>query len=230
MKRIYMFLLASILCINILGCSHTETKDNINLASTPAMSENTSEYVDNKNQETSEPENTKNINTPLPEETEPAATPETGPVTGKISASQQYSDINRVINVLGLKEYKKIKSDKYTDKASNGKKFLILFLSISNTSHEDDYINYNYISAKIDGKEIEHTAIFNEPRNYPTIFNTIKAGKTSAGFIAWEIPENWTKFEFTYNGWENIDNLSIEAEFTPKDLSNPVIYNASNYN
>ncbi len=225
-----MFLLTSILCINILGCSHTETKDNINPASTPDTSENTSEYVDNKNQETSEPENTKNINTPLPEETEPAATPEAEPVTGKISASQQYSDINRVINVLGLKEYKKIESDKYTDKASNGKKFLTLFLSISNTSHEDDYINYNYISAKIDGKEIEHTAIFNEPRNYPTIFNTIKAGKTSAGFIAWEIPENWTKFEFTYNGWENIDNLSIEAEFNPKDLSNPVIYNASHYN
>ena len=225
-----MFLLTSILCINILGCSHTETKDNINPASTPDTSENTSEYVDNKNQETSEPENTKNINTPLPEETEPAATPEAEPVTGKISASQQYSDINRVINVLGLKEYKKIESDKYTDKASNGKKFLTLFLSISNTSHEDDYINYNYISAKIDGKEIEHTAIFNEPRNYPTIFNTIKAGKTSAGFIAWEIPENWTKFEFTYNGWENIDNLSIEAEFTQKDLRNPVIYNASHYN
>ena len=32
-----MFLLASILCINILGCSHTETKDNINPASTPAV-------------------------------------------------------------------------------------------------------------------------------------------------------------------------------------------------
>ena len=57
-----MFLLASILCINILGCSHTETKDNINPASTPATSENTSEYVDNKNQETSEPENIKDIN------------------------------------------------------------------------------------------------------------------------------------------------------------------------
>ena len=225
-----MFLLTSILCINILGCSHTETKDNINTSSTPATSKNTPEYVDNKNKETSEPENTKDISTSLPEESEPASTPETKPVTGKISASQQYSDINRVVNVLGLKEYKKIESDKYTDKASNGKKLLILFLSISNTSHEDDYINYNYISAKIDGKETEHTAIFNEPRNYPTIFNTIKAGKTSAGFIAWEVPENWTKFEFTYNGWKNIDNLSIKAKFTPKDLSNPVIYNASHYN
>ncbi len=38
------------------------------------------------------------------------------------------------------------------------------------------------------------------------------------------------KFEFTYNGWENIDNLSIEAKFTPKDLTDPVIYNASYYN
>ncbi len=47
-----MFLLASILCINMLGCSNTEKKDSISPVSTPATSEKASEYVDNKNQET----------------------------------------------------------------------------------------------------------------------------------------------------------------------------------
>ena len=63
----------------------------------------------------------------------------------------------------------------------------------------------------------------------PTIFNTIKAGKTSAGFIAWEVLEKWNKFEFTYNGWENIDNLSIEAKFTPKDLTDPCDFIIASY-
>ncbi|MFG6378169.1 MAG: hypothetical protein K1W19_07625, partial [Lachnospiraceae bacterium] len=45
---------------------------------------------------------------------------------------------------------------------SEGKKFLVLFLSITNNTSEDDYINYNYISAKVNGKDIEHTFLVND--------------------------------------------------------------------
>lgn len=72
MKKIYMFLLTSILCVNILGCSRTETKDSSNSALELATPESTLKYTDNKNEETSIPENTKDISTPLPEKTEPA--------------------------------------------------------------------------------------------------------------------------------------------------------------
>ena len=31
-------------------------------------------------------------------------------------------------------------------------------------------------------------------------------------------------------GWKDIDNVSMEAELTPEDLSDPVIYNANEFN
>lgn len=150
--------------------------------------------------------------------------------TEKLSSSQDYSDAYRLVKFLGLKEYKILENDNYTDKAGKGKKFLVLFLSIRNDSLEEDYINYNYISAKVDGKKTSHTFLVNEPKSYPTIFTQIPAGESNAGFIVWEVPSGWKKLELTYNGWKDINNVKLEATFTPEDLSDPVIYNANDYN
>ena len=163
----------------------------------------------------------------LPEQIVPTQAPE--PEIHKISSSQQYSDIYRVVKVLGLKEYKKIKSEKYTDKAKKGKKFLVLFLSVKNDTNEEDYINYNYVSAKVDGKKIEHTFLLNDPKGYPAIFSHVPANEGIGGFIVWEVPVTWKTLEFTYNGWKDINNISLEAEFTPNDLSDPIIYNANDF-
>ncbi|MFG6395324.1 MAG: DUF4352 domain-containing protein [Lachnospiraceae bacterium] len=247
-KKIYSGLLITILLTGITGCGKKE--DNITNSPVPTklvsntdtskntVPENTKVLAtpDFNKQESAKPsisqkpENTEPSIAQKPKSTEPAITPKPEIKIGELSASQQYSDISRTIKVLGLKEYKKLKSKKYTDKASKGKKFLILFLSIKNNSNEDDYINYNYISAKIDGIETEHTAIFNNPQNYPTIFDTIKSGKNAAGFIVWEVPSSWKKLELTYSGWKDINNVKLEAAFTPEDLSDPVIYNANDYN
>ena len=90
-------------------------------------------------------------------------------------------------------------------------------------------MNYNYLSAKVDGKDIEHTFLINDPRNYPTIFTHIESGKTVAGFIVWEVPKNWKNFKVVYDGWKDINNVSIEATFKPKDLFNPPIYDVMDY-
>ena len=129
-----------------------------------------------------------------------------------------------------MKEYKKLKGDNYTDKAKKNKKFLVLFLSIRNTSNEKDYINPNYITAKIDGKEIGHTFLVNEPFSYPTIFTNIEPGRAIGGFIVWEVPKNWSKLEMEYSAWKNIDGLTLSAKFSPEDLSDPLMYNAVNFN
>lgn len=140
------------------------------------------------------------------------------PETIKLSPGQAYPDTHRMFSILGLKEYKKIKGDLYTDTPKKGKKFLVLFLSIGNATDIEDYINYNYISAKVDGKKITHTFLVNEPKGYPTIFTHIPAGGRIGGFIVWEVPSGWKKFKFYYNGWKDINNISMEAEFAPKDL------------
>ena len=226
-----------LLCISLPGCVKSENPDN---STSVEDSANPSSIVDNSNssattepsvsdvpsEETASPENT---GTPEPEQTpEPENTQKPKTETAIISQEQQYSGDNVDVKVLGLKEYKDIKGETYTDKAGKGKKFLVLFLSITNNTSEDDYINYNYISAKIDGKNIEHTFLVNDPKSYPTIFTHVPAGGTIGGFIVWKVPEDWKKFKFTYNGWKDRDNVSLEAEFTPDDLSDPLIYNANN--
>ena len=236
-KKIYLTLLIMLLCISLPGCVKSENPDN---STSVEDSANPSSIVDNSNssatteppvsdvpsEETASPENT---GTPEPEQTpEPENTQKPKTETAIISQEQQYSGDNRTVKVLGLKEYKDIKGETYTDKAGKGKKFLVLFLSITNNTSEDDYINYNYISAKIDGKNIEHTFLVNDPKSYPTIFTHVPAGGTIGGFIVWKVPEDWKKFKFTYNGWKDRDNVSLEAEFTPDDLSDPLIYNANN--
>lgn len=235
LKKVYLPLLVMLLCITIPGCGKSGTLDS---SASPEASNNPSSEPDNNNsndatetpetdappEETLSPETTK---TPEPEQT-PGKTKKPKTETAILTPDQQYSDSNRAVKVLGLKEYNKLESENYTDKAGKGKKFLVLFLSIKNNTNEEDYINYNYVSAKVDGKDIEHTFLVNEPKSYPTIFTHVPAGSTIGGFIVWEVPENWKKFRFTYNGWKNRDNVSMKATFTPDDLSDPLIYNANN--
>lgn len=226
-KRLYLSIITAALCINILGCGKIDSSSDSNTNSSSTVSSNnnnTSDTSSNINSnETVEPDN--NVSDPTPE---PTAVPKV--TVGKLSAKQQYSDAYRVVKFLGLKEYKKIEGDTYTDKPKKGKKYLVLFLSIRNDNIEEDYINYNYISAKVDNKKIEHSFLVNEPKGYPTIFTHVAPGKSIGGFVVWEVPSDWKKLEFTYDGWKDINNVSVKAKFTPKDLSNPMIYNASDFN
>lgn len=243
-KRIYLTALAMLLSINILGCGkiednsdkssvgsssiqNTPDENNTNNSDTSADNDSTSNIDATASPESTIPEETPSDNSEANDNSNPTPTPKVK--IAKVSMKQQYSDINKVVKILGLKEYKKVESDKYTDVASKGKKYLVLFLSIRNDSVEDYYVNYNYLSAKVDGKDIENTYLVNEPKNYTTIFDHIEAGKSKAGFIVWEVPEDWSKLELTYDGWMDIDNTSIKAKFTPKDLSNPILYNANDY-
>ncbi|MCX4327865.1 MAG: DUF5067 domain-containing protein [Lachnospiraceae bacterium] len=236
-KKIYLALLIVLLCIGLPGCgktgnpdSNTDVENSSNLSSDTNSSNNSSKIetlVPDKDTQPEETESPETTGTPEPEKI-PDKTPKPKTETAIISQEQQYSGDNVNVKVLGLKEYKDIKGETYTDKAGKGKKFLVLFLSITNNTSEDDYINYNYISAKIDGKNIEHTFLVNDPKSYPTIFTHVPAGGTISGFIVWKVPEDWKKFKFTYNGWKDRDNVSLKAEFTPDDLSDPLIYNANN--
>ncbi|MCX4326103.1 MAG: DUF4352 domain-containing protein [Lachnospiraceae bacterium] len=233
-KKVYLTLLVILLCITMPGCGKSENPD---ISANPEASSNPSSGADNNNnnttelpeiseppEETESPETTKN---PEPEQT-PGKTKKPKTETVTLVPDQQYSDDNKAVKILGLKEYQKLESENYTDKAGKGKKFLVLFLSITNTASEEDYINYNYVSAKVDGKSIENTSIINEPKSYPTIFTHIPSGSTIGGFIVWKVPEDWKKMEFVYNGWKDRDNVSLKATFTPDDLSDPLIYNPNN--
>ena len=151
------------------------------------------------------------------------------PTAGVITPEQGYSDSDREVSIVGLKEYKKIKTDKYTDTAGKGKKYLVLFLKVRNRTSEKVYFNVNYLSAKVDGKEIENTVLFNEPEGYPTIFSNIAADSYYGGFIVWEVPKGWKKMEVTYEGWRDSDGLTLNSTLTKEDLTKPEKYSEYTY-
>jgi len=243
-KKLSLIILFMLLSISLPGCAKTNDKSTgINDADTnnttdtgnnngendgsstglPANTEDNSNKndEDNKDTITDKPEK----ETPSVEETPSSVTEDTPEIKQEeFSARKQYSDQHRAVKFLGLKEYNSLKGDNYTDKARKNKKFLVLFLSVTNTSNEKDYINPNYITAKVNGKEIEHTFLVNDPENYQTLFANIDPGNSKEGFVVWEVPKKWRKLEIEYNAWKNVDGLVLKAEFTPGDLSDPEPY------
>lgn len=80
------------------------------------------------------------------------------------------------------------------------------------------------MAAKADGRELENTVLVNQPEGYPTIFTNIEPDMSQKGFVVWEVPKKWKKFEFTYTGWKGSDGLTLDASFSKKDLKAPKKY------
>jgi len=207
-------------CIFLTGCGKKESTNN-NPSSATGTSENNGSSIENNSVTSGAGDLTSNVASQDPE------TP--SPTTGVITTKQGYSDSEREVSILGLKEYKKLKSDKYTDKAKEGKKFLVLFLKVRNRTNEKIYFNVNYLSAKVDGKETENTVLFNEPEGYPTIFSNIAPDSYYGGFIVWEVPTGWNKLEITYEGWRDSNGLTLNSTLSKKDLSEPEEYSKYTY-
>ncbi len=208
-KHLSVFFLA--LCL-LAGCGKVQTNN-----TDPTSSDITSEKEDS-----SSSENKESNEAFLKQEEAAEQTPV--PKEATISLKEHYSDSNRYVTVLGLKEYKKLKGDFGTDKPGKGNIFLVLFLEIENNGKEKVYINPYEVDGKVDGRELENTVLVNQPEGYPTIFTNIEPDMSQKGFIVWEVPKNWKKFEFTYTGWKGSDGLTLDAAFSRKDIRAPKKY------
>lgn len=144
--------------------------------------------------------------------------------TTEITKDEKYNDGEHIVSFVGLKEYKKLKTDKYLDKPKKGKKYLVLFLECSNYAEELLYINTDNFISKIDGKEVEHTVVFNEPEGYPTLFRNYESGQKDFGFVVWEVSKDWKTLDITYTGLEYTNQNRFVMNLTKKDLKNPKQY------
>ncbi len=223
MRRKHYILSALLLCSLLLsGCGKRQDGSSpTSPSSTAGSSVNRQQKTDSSDNAEEQPGADSPQGTEMPggDSAQPVETPV--PKNATFSPEKEYSDSERTVSILGLQEYKKLKTEKYTDKASKGKKYLVLFLKVYNKRKDKNYFNVNYLSAKIDGKEIENTFLFNEPEGYQTIFTNIAGGSTAEGFIVWEVPEKWKKMEVTYAGWRDSDGLTLDAKLTRKDLKKP---------
>ena len=209
LKHLSVFFL--VFCL-LTGCGKVQTNNNGSASS----------GITSEKKEPSSSESKKSNEAFLKQEEEAEPTPV--PKKAEISLKEHYSDSNRYVTVLGLEEYKKLKGDFGTDTPGKGNIFLVLFLEIENSSKEKTYINPYEVAAKADDKELENTVLVNQPEGYPTIFTNIEPDMSQKGFIVWEVPKKWKKFEFTYTGWEGSDGLTLDASFSKKDLKTPKKY------
>ena len=225
MKKKYS-LVPLLLCMTVLfsscGKEGTDKLPDISFSPDPGIS--SSAKNDTTEENTSIPAEDK-VN-PENQETEESNVPEKKKeiIKASIDTETGYTDEKRQISVIGFKHYKKLKSKLYKDTAAKNNEFIVLFLEITNKQNDKDYINVNYLSAKVDGKEITNSVLFNEPEGFQTIFKNIEADGQLRGFIVWEVPENWQKIKVVYNGWKDSSNLSLDCTPKPDDYFDPPQY------
>lgn len=216
------------LCLVLTNCGTSKNeKENFpqtaNFSKATSSTNNTSDDSDTSTSSETEKTSEKNDDSS-------ATAPETYIEESSFQADEDiYNDNVYSIKTLGLKEYSSLRSKGYDtqkkigymDKPEQGKKYLVLFLSIKNTADEDVYFHPDYLSAKVDGTKIQNTFLYNDPENYKSIFKTIKANDYDEGFIVWEVPKDWKKLVMTYKGFELLGGKRLKLTITPQDLKDP---------
>ncbi len=225
MKKKYS-LVTLLLCMAILfsscGKEGTDKLSDISFSPDPGISSSAKNETPEENTSIPEKDKVNSENQETEESNVPAEKKEI--IKASIDTETGYTDEKRQVSIIGFKHYKKLKSKLYKDTAAKNKEFVVLFLEITNKQNDKDYINVNYLSAKVDGKEITNSVLFNEPEGFQTIFKNIEADGQLRGFIVWEVPENWQKIEVVYNGWKDSSNLSLDCTLTPDDYFDPPQY------
>lgn len=117
------------------------------------------------------------------------------------------------------KQYTEIKGEYFTDKPTDGNVYLILFFEVENISKEEQYVNAWNADAFIDDYIVNSITLMGNPNNYETLSATLRPGKKTKGYIAYEVDKNWSKLEVIYtDGYAPLSH-EYNFEITPEDLS-----------
>lgn len=165
--------------------------------------------------ETSENNASDIVNLPQDTDTEQA-------VTVELTREEPAGDGDYYIALMGLQQYASFSGDTFTDQPKDDSEYLILYLKLGNFGDEPDYFNPQNFKAVLDGKEIKHTYLMNEPDEYTTAFTTIEERSGIYGYVVWEVPKQWGKLDITYTGWEHTNQVVIHSSFTSEDLFGPI--------
>lgn len=211
MKKISYILILSLCAVLCLGCSHADSSDDKEIQSDTGTTEEENHSDTNKTDDISD-------------ETNATTEAEIETVSGNISMNEPYSDSKVHIECTGLVQYDKIEGDNYTDVPANGKVYLVLFLNIINYDINDIYFNAEAFDSSVDGSNISHTFLVNDPEGYPSIFQAISAESHLDGYVVWEVPKNWKELSFNYSGCVGTENLYISGLFSPDSLAAPISF------
>lgn len=171
-KRLLMISLLIIMSLGMAACAETSDVDSQNvIQDNESITDNVS--TDN-NSETGN-------NFPKPAR------------VGQIVSGEKWS-----IALLYAKEYDSIDSEYYSDRPSEGNKFLVLFFDVKNTSSENNYFNFLLFEAYVDDYKKNISYIRGNPDGMSIIGGDLDIGKMSKGYIVYQVPSNWQNFEISY--------------------------------
>ena len=92
---------------------------------------------------------------------------------------------------------------------------MVLNFTVLNETGKDDHINMFYQEAYCDDIAIDSEALlFNHSGE--TIWGDVANGKKRVGYVAYELPEGWQKFEFNY---KVAGNQKMEFVVTPDSIA-----------
>ena len=201
MKRSLLLILLGLVAISIWGCGKTGSLETDNTEKEKIV------------EDTDYTEESEDTSVPLPD-----------PESGELIADQDLVFTKYIFRQLGVMEFTEQKGEVHTDKASNGMTYLVLFLEFENNSLEERYLDVAGFSAKLDGQDIETSFLINDPKNYPVFNQTVMADAIGDGYVVWEVPEDWEKLEYSYDGLAFSDNITFTGVITKDDLSEPDEY------
>ena len=84
--------------------------------------------------------------------------------------------------------------------APDGKILLLLYFDVTNLSDSDEYFNYMYFTAKVNGEKAEMiipaATVINERK---IALGTVASESTASYYVLYQVPENWSSFNIQYD-------------------------------
>ena len=143
----------------------------------------------------------------------------TEPESSAIKPGNYVEHDNLKFSFQSAKTYDEIKqSDYYSDKADDGKEFLVLFFEVQNVSEEEEHLNMFYYKAYVDDYDVDMKTLLAEPDGYSLLSGDIAKGKKMKGYVAYEVDKGWKKFELTYTDGISKSSPTYEFVVTPDDI------------
>ncbi len=177
-KKLLMLLMLMAMSASTVACAEVSETNSQGTIQDIKPSENPeSKTPDDSDAESSESEDN------LPEYAKP----------GQVVTGDKWS-----IALLYAKEYDSIDSEYYSDKPSDGNKFLVLFFDVKNISDGNEYFNNFYFEGYADDYSVNSTLIMGNPDGMSGVGGDIDAGKMSKGIMVYEVPFDWKEFEISY--------------------------------
>lgn len=202
-KKLLIALLLATMSLTTAACTEISDNDSKTIQDIEPQNDPTDKPSDDSSNQNSEVESN------LPEYAK----------VGQIVSGDKWS-----IALLYAKEYDSIDSGYYSDKPSDGNKFLVLFFDVKNISEKNANFNSMYFEGYADDYSVSSSLIMGNPDGMSGVGGNIDAGKMSKGVMVYEVPAGWKKFEISYkNGfWTSHKAATFMVEkddISPKDYT-----------